>query len=414
MPPAIPVCPHAPCREAQRPVPKSPGARQDALLRLQAKFGSIHLADPRADRFTPEIVAFIESVAPLVGEALQRFEVEEALAESEQRFRSMFERHDAAMLLVDPESETIEDANPAAAAFYGYPRERLRNMGIEDLCATPPLTAASLRQRARQETRGYATFPHRLASGEIRTVEVHSSPVEVGGRRLLFAIIHDVTERKLLEKQILDIGESERQRIGQDLHDSLGGLLTGAALLSKALAHRLGAAAIAEASVAEEVVRCINDAIGQTRAISHGLCPAGLGAAGLVAGLSEFTAETTKRSGIPCHLQADKGVMIRDQSVASHLFRIVQEAVNNAIRHSGARHLTIRLAKAGDQVLLEVRDDGKGLPHHRPMGKGLGLRTMKYRADVIGAQFGVKSSEGRGTVVSCLLPFGGALPPKPA
>ena len=195
----------------------------------------------------------------------------------------MFERHDAAMLLVDPESGAIEDANPAAAAFYGYSRERLRTMKIEDLNALPPQAVAELRQRARGEGRSYVVFPHRLASGEIRTVEVHSSPVQVKGRRLLFSIIHDITERKLLEKQILDIGETERQRIGQDLHDSLGGMLTGAALLSKALAHRLAAKAIPEAAVAEEVVRCINDAIGQTRAISRGLFPVELSAVGLVA-----------------------------------------------------------------------------------------------------------------------------------
>ena len=372
--------------------------------------GTIHLADPRKDRFPPETIAFIESVAPMIGEALHRFEVEESLTESEQRFRSMFERHDAAMLLVDPEPGSIEDANPAAAAFYGYSQERLRQMKIEDLCAVPPQTAVSLRQRARGDSQGYATFPHRLASGEIRTVEVHSSPVEVKGRRLLFLIIHDVSERKLLEKQILDIGESERQRIGQDLHDSLGGMLTGAALLSKALAHRLGAQGIPEESVAEEIVRCINDSIGQTRAISRGLFPAELSTAGLVAGLKEFARETARRSGISCRLHAAKDVVIQDGSVASHLFRIVQEAVNNALRHSRARHITIRLARVADQALLEVRDDGQGLPARLPASKGLGLRTMRYRADAIGAQFAVRSGEDGGTVVSCLLP----LKPDPA
>ncbi len=384
-----------------------------APIRYQGRLlGTIHLADPRADRFPPETVSFIESVAPLIGEALHRFEVEESLAESEERFRSMFERHDAAMLLVDPEPGAIEDANPAAAAFYGYPRERLRTMKVEDLCAVPPLTAESLRHRARGGSRGYVTFPHRLASGEVRTVEVHSSPVQVKGRCLLFSIIQDVTERKHLEKQILDIGEFERQRIGQDLHDSLGGMLTGAALLSKALAHQLAAKGLAQTDLAEEVVRCINDAISQARAISRGLFPAELSAVGLVAGLREFAAETAKRSGVSCRMHADAGVAVRDKSVASHLFRIVQEAVNNAIRHGEARHITIRLSRAGKQVLLEVRDDGKGLPPRGPKSNGLGLRTMKYRADVIGAQFALRPGGERGTVVSCLLPPPSLVSPK--
>ena len=108
----------------------------------------------------------------------------------------MFEGHDAAMLLVDPEPGTIEDANPAAAAFYGYSGEDLRKMKIEDLCAVPPQTAVCLRQRARKQSPGGFSFPHRLASGEVRAVEAHSSPVQVKGRRLLFLIIHDVTERR--------------------------------------------------------------------------------------------------------------------------------------------------------------------------------------------------------------------------
>jgi PAS domain S-box-containing protein len=396
-----------PCLEARyESVAHAPIHYQGRLL------GTIHLADQRAGRFPAETIAFIESVAPLVGEALHRFQVEESLQESEQRFRSMFERHEAAMLLVDPEPGAIEDANPAAAAFYGYPREQLRSMKIQDLCAVPPQTAVSLRQRARKHSRGYETFPHRLASGEVRSVEVHSSPVEVKGRLLLFLIIHDVTERKLLEKQILDIGESERQRIGQDLHDSLGGMLTGAALLSKALANRLGAKRIPEEAVAKEVVRCINSAISQTRAISRGLFPAELSVVGLVAGLREFAGETTRRSGISCRLLTRKDLLIQTWSVAAHLFRIVQEAVNNAVRHSKARHITIRLARVGDQALLEVRDDGRGLSARLPVGKGLGLRTMKYRADVIGAHFAVRPGDDGGTVVSCLLPLKTAEAPK--
>ncbi len=372
--------------------------------------GTFHLADPREDQLPAGTASFLESIAPLVGEALHRFKIEGSLAESERRFRTMFEGHDAAMLLVDPATGAIEDANPASAAFYGYSREQLRTKKIEHLTALPPPARADWWRRSAEPGRNSLAFPHRLANGAVRAVEVHASPIELNGCRLLFAIIHDVTERKLLEKRILDIGQAERQRIGQDLHDSLGGLLTGAALLSKALGCRLEGKAIAELGVVEEIVRCINDAIGQTRAISHGLCPAGLGVAGLVAGLTEFAAETTRRSGIPCQLQVDDGVSVSDQSIALHLFRIVQEAVNNAIRHSEARHLTIRLARTGDQVLLEIRDDGKGLQRGRPGRNGLGLRTMEYRAELIGAQFAVESSEGRGTVVSCLLPWRSALP----
>ena len=377
-----------------------------APIRYQGRlFGTIHLADPRAGRFPAETIAFIESVAPLVGEAILRFQVEESLHESEQRFRSMFEGHEAIMVLVEPDSGAIEDANPAAAAFYGYTRERLQAMKIEDLSTLPPRVVAAQRERAQRGVKGHFVFPHRLASGEVRTVEVHSSPIRAKGRLLLFSIIHDITERKLLEKQILDISAQERQRLGQDLHDSLGGHLTGVALIGKALAQSLTAKSIPEAAMAEEVVRCINQSISQTRAIARGLCPVELSAAGLVSALREFASEIEGRFHISCRFRADKGLLIRNLSVSSHLFRIVQEAVHNAIRHGEARTIDVCLVKAGDQLALEIRDDGTGLPARLSAAQGMGLRTMRYRADSIGAEFAVNPRKGGGTVVSCLLPI---------
>lgn len=120
--------------------------------------------------------------------------------ESEERFRSMFERNNAIMLLVDAERREVVDANPAAAAFYGYSRERFRNMPIDSLNILPPEAVADEIQRGVSTGRNYFLFPHRLASGEIRTVEVHSSPLTIGDRTLHFSIIHDVTERKRAEE----------------------------------------------------------------------------------------------------------------------------------------------------------------------------------------------------------------------
>ena len=277
-------------------------------------------------------------------------------------------------------------------------------MKIGDLNALPERIVMAQRARALRGDRSYFVFPHRLASGAVRTVEVHSSPIRNNGRLLLFSIIHDITERKLLEQQILDISEQERQRLGQDLHDSLGGQLTGVALMSKALAQRLKAKSIPETEVAEEVVRCLNDSISQTRAIAHGLCPVELSRAGLLSALREFASDVQRRFHISCRFQTDKGILIVNPSVASHLFRIVQEAVHNGIRHGAARNLDIRLAKTGSQITLEIQDDGTGLPARLAEGKGMGLRTMRYRADNIGAEFTVNRAEGGGTVVSCLLP----------
>jgi len=124
-----------------------------------------------------------------------------------------------------------------------------------------------------------------------------------------------------------------------------------------------------------------------------------------VNGLRDFAAEIERQFHISCRFQSDKGILIQNSSVATHLFRIVQEAVHNAIRHGEAHAIGIRLTKAKTQIVLEIRDDGVGLPAPLPATKGMGLRTMKYRADTIGAEFSVKRRRGKGTAVSCLLPI---------
>lgn len=375
--------------------------------------GTIHLADRRAGQFPLHAVLFLETVAPLIGEALHRFAVEISLSQSEARFRSMFERHDAVMLLVELESGAIADANPAAAAFYGYSRERLREMNIGDLNELPTGILKTYRRRVASERRFSHVVSHRLANGRRRTVEVYGSLIEVQNRPLVFAIVHDITERKLLEKAILEIGEKERQQVGHDLHDSLGSKLSGAALMGKALAQQLAANAAPEAALAEEVVECINQSIRQTRTIAHGLCPVELASGGLGVALEELAEETRRLPGISCRFETQKALEAPDRFRSIHLFRIAQEAVSNALCHGAARRITLRLSQSGKRTCLEISDDGAGLAGQQPSGNGLGLRSMKYRAAAIGGQLTVECNPRAGTTVRCVV-AAGAAPPVPA
>ncbi len=160
--------------------------------------GPFHLSDTHLGlallwSYMAAMAAFTILIAVVISE----------LKTSEERFRQLFKRHDAVMLLIDPLSGDIVDANPSAAKFYGYPVELLCRMRIQDINALPPGAVTAERQKALAEKRNYFVFPHRLADGELRTVEVHSSPVEAGeGKHLLFSIIHDITERKRAEEKL--------------------------------------------------------------------------------------------------------------------------------------------------------------------------------------------------------------------
>ncbi|MBA3024007.1 MAG: EAL domain-containing protein [Gammaproteobacteria bacterium] len=146
----------------------------------------------------PAILGWFYDVTPMK-------QIEQALQQSEARFRQMFEVHSSPMLLIDPESGAIVDANNAAAAFYGYGEARMRQMNISDINTQTREELLHERQQALREERNFFVFPHRLADGSLRTVEVHSSPVEVDGRKLLFSIIHDITERQRLEQQMHEL-----------------------------------------------------------------------------------------------------------------------------------------------------------------------------------------------------------------
>jgi PAS domain S-box-containing protein len=334
---------------------------------------------------------------------LLRFKGEDFLQESEQRFRGMFEEHQAMMLLVEPKTGTVVDANPSAGTFFGQSREQLRSLRLDDLGIPLPLSGIGNHVHAGVRN-GHIETTTRLAGDDVRAIEVYSSPVIVRGNTLLFSILHDVTERKRMEKQILEISESEQQRLGRDLHDALGQHLTATAFMAKALAMKLAAKSQEDAPDAAHIVLCVNHAILTTRHMSRGLCPIDLASEGLIAGLKRYTAAIKEMFGVTCLLTAETDALVKDESTIGHCYRIVQEAVNNAIRHGKAEKVEIQLAARGASIALTVRDYGRGLPKGYQAGKGMGLHTMRFRAHAIGGQLTVESADSGGTLVSCIFP----------
>lgn len=229
---------------------------------------------------------------------------------------------------------------------------------------------------------------------------------DADGSLMMMELGLDVTERKRLEKDILDVGEQERRRIGQDLHDTLGQNLTGIAFLSKAVARSLGRHGVSEAAQVAEIARQANEAIAKTRSIAHGLCPVGLSDDGLVSGLRELLVGIEQMCKVSCRLYCQGDWRVRDSSAATQLYNIVQEATNNAIRHGKARNIAVHLVPQGEGACLSIQDDGVGLPAGADGGTGMGLRTMKYRAETIGGTFSIAPAHPRGTQVACVLPAG--------
>lgn len=225
-----------------------------------------------------------------------------------------------------------------------------------------------------------------------------------GDIRLMIATGTDLTESKRLENAVIEISAREQRRIGQDLHDGLGQHLTGIAFLAKVQEQKLAEKSLPEAAAAAKIVDLVNEAIHKTRELARGLLPVLSGPHGLVSALQEFATEVEDIFRIECRFECDDPVSISDDGLANHLFRIAQEAVHNAIRHGKARKIVMTLKDGGEEGVLTVRDEGSGISFDGSACSGMGLRTMDYRARMIGGSLTIEPAGERGTLVACLFP----------
>ncbi len=210
----------------------------------------------------------------------------------------------------------------------------------------------------------------------------------------------DITERKRLEQEILDVSGRERQSIGRDLHDGLGQELTGVALMLRGLGSRVEQRCPDAMDSINEIVGLVNQSIENARSLARGLLPVRKETGGLAFALRELASRSRDLYGMEVNFRAEVWPALNlDETDASHLYRITQEALTNAARHGHATLVDIFLLVTRSTFLLYITDNGEGF--HLPASpySGMGLKIMKYRAGMIGARFEIGPNEPRGTVV---------------
>jgi PAS domain S-box-containing protein len=237
------------------------------------------------------------------------------------------------------------------------------------------------------------------------SVEAAITPLILRGERFWLTILQDTTARRQLEREVLEVANREQQRIGNDLHDGLGQELTGIALLLRGLENRAEREAPALSPAIEEVALLVNDAIFTTRALARGLSPVTFDRGGLSNALDSLAQRLSAMFHIDVRCSADASLDAGLESAnALHLYRIAQEAVTNAAQHGRAGKVRITLGVDGDRGVLRVEDDGGGFDPASLESKGLGLRIMRYRAQMMTGSLRIESTRHRGTTVSCWFP----------
>jgi len=300
--------------------------------------------------------------------------------------------------------------NRGAETIFGYSRAEMLGKHIsvlipDDRKGEEP---AILEKIGRGQSLDHYETVRRRKDGRLIDVSVTISPIRDAAGTVIGAsqLARDITGRKQLEREILEVSDREQRRIGHDLHDGLCQHLAGIELMSQVLEKKLAPKFKDGAARAADIARHVREAIAQTRALARGLSPVTLEAEGLASALHEHAVSIEKIFGIRCRLDYDTQVPVPHHAMATHLFRLAQEAVSNAIKHGKATEISIHLKADPGRIYLGIADNGTGIPAEKlSQSSGMGLRIMKFRAGMIGGTLTVERNAPRGTIVICTAPL---------
>ena len=334
---------------------------------------------------------------------------ESALRDGEERLRAILETAVEGIITIN-ELGIIESFNPGSEKIFGYTANEVIGKNVNVLMSTPH------REHHDGYLENYKQTGHakiigigretvaRKKNGTLFPIDLSVSEVKLSNRRIFTGFIRDITERKRLEKEILEISEREQRRIGQDLHDGLCQHLAGIEMLSQVLAQKLAPKSRDASTRATKIARAVRESISQTRLLARGLSPVTLESEGLMSALVELALNMEKMFLVNCVFDCPEIVKFDDHAAATHLFRITQEAVSNSIKHGKAKNVFIRLRDEDGQIRLRVSDDGKGFPKKPVAGDGMGLRIMQTRIGMVGGTLTIERQLPTGTSVNFSAP----------
>jgi len=337
--------------------------------------------------------------------------VEKELEESEAHKQAILESSVDGIITIN-EKGLIQSFNKAAQKIFGYHENEVVGQNIKILMPLPYSEKHDTYIRSYLETgekkiigkgrevqglkKDGTVFPIDLSVGETMWNE----------NRIFTGIIKDITDRKELEKRVLEISNEERKRIGQDLHDGLGQMLTGIRMISENLARKLKANGIPGADEVEEISKMISETDEFARSITHDMVEVDLEENGLDMALQKLCKRNEKMFNVNFKYQNEGDVYIEKDSIAINLYRIAQEAMHNAVKHGKADLIMVRLSNTGRHTSLIITDNGVGFSdeHDLNENKGMGIKIMKYRTGLMGGIFEITRADKEITIVRCMIP----------
>jgi PAS domain S-box-containing protein len=340
-------------------------------------------------------------VLAAIADITLRKQAEETLRKSQERFRHMVENLRAGAVHVEENAILF---NKAAEEITGYSNSEISNL---DDWFKKLYGKEHEKIRAQYENDKAAGFPVprtvmlKRKDGEERFVQFAAYKDE----KAEVWMLHDITERKRLEKMILEVTKKEQRRIGEELHEGLAQHLTLTAIAGKILGKKLSKKSPSLAREASKVTGMVNQAITQTRELAQGLYSLEMQSDGFPDALKKFASDTQKTCGVRCFFRSDPAVNVTDNTAAAHLYRIVREAVSNAVKHGRSKEIIISLkSKDSGTAELKITNSGAKFKARKPGYEGMGLKIMQSRAKLIGATLHIGPRPKGGTIVTCTFP----------
>ena len=333
--------------------------------------------------------------------------ITQQIEQQAETFRTLAETAFEGIILINPDG-MIQYVNPSAEVMFGYPHGSLLGQSVNRLMSRSMREhhdqfidnyldtgvgniIGTGRQLVGQRKNG-SQFPFYLSIGDINLKHT----------RMFAGVIMDLSEQQKMQREIMEVPVREQRRLGQELHDGIGQQLTGLGMLATSLVNK---ASRPEHQLATQLATGLQETLSQVRKLSRGLVPVEIDAAGFKQALQILADEFRRQSHMPVSVNIMEEIEFSDDDLVMHLYRIVQEALNNAIKHSNATEIRVDIGIDGENCLLEIIDNGKGITDEQDNYEGLGLRIMKYRCSLFEGKLDVSSLESGGTRVSCRFPL---------
>ena len=374
--------------------------------------GAFQVYAPRPDFYDESEIALLTQVSDDLSFALTalstqaaRRQAEDELRRSERNLTNFCDQAPVGLSWLSANG-TILRTNRAQLELLGCSPNEYLGHSFADFCVHPSQGRRLLQRLAAGETIHNLPLQARCKDGSVRHVLLSADTVRDHGRFQYSSIfVRDVTDRVRLEWELMQVGEREHQRIAQDLHDGLGQLLAGTAYLAGSVRQELAAKGLPQEQQLSHIQQAMSEALRTTRHLARGLHPVEPVPNGLMLALQALARQTSELFGVGCRLACHPPVHVQDNVVANHLFRIAQEAVTNSMKHAHAGNVEISLHRSGREILLNIKDDGRGLPRGAGRYSGAGLRIMRHRAGIIGGSVIFQNRPGGGTIVRCIVPL---------